>query len=175
MSAYLDGLYSDWLYQQIYSPGRRKSYRELFHIFFTTEFVWLVPNDDNRVEDGKSLRHEFLEDTDTRIPSEEGYWLDLGCSVLEMFLGLVKRLHFETGDSIEHWSDELLKNLGFDRYTDDCDDFDEEHIREALNDLIWRRYRPNGKGGFFPLKNPREDQRVVELWYQLNAYLLENL
>ena len=28
-------------------------------------------------------------------------------------------------------------------------------------------------GGLFPLKFVKQDQRFVELWYQLNAYILE--
>jgi hypothetical protein len=36
---------------------------------------------------------------------------------------------------------------------------------------VWRTYEPNGVGGFFPLENPNEDQREVELWYQMSAYV----
>jgi hypothetical protein len=28
-------------------------------------------------------------------------------------------------------------------------------------------------GGFFPLTHPNDDQRKVEIWYQMNAYLDE--
>ena len=46
-------------------------------------------------------------------------------------------------------------------------------VADAMAAIIWRTYDSNGYGGLFPLRNPREDQRKVELWYQLNAYLLE--
>jgi hypothetical protein len=39
--------------------------------------------------------------------------------------------------------------------------------------VIHRYYQPNGHGGFFPLENPQDDQRHVELWYQLNEYVME--
>jgi hypothetical protein len=31
----------------------------------------------------------------------------------------------------------------------------------------------DGTGGFFPLAWPQEDQRAVELWYQLNSFVEE--
>jgi hypothetical protein len=37
-----------------------------------------------------------------------------------------------------------------------------------------REYFPSGKGGLFPLENPREDQTKVEIWYQMHAYVMEN-
>jgi hypothetical protein len=48
-----------------------------------------------------------------------------------------------------------------------------EKVEIILEDLIWRTYRPNGQGGFFPLKNPQEDQTKIEIWYQLNEYVME--
>ncbi len=47
-------------------------------------------------------------------------------------------------------------------------------IDDILERLIWRQYQEDGQGGFFPLAWPEQDQREVELWYQMNAYLAEN-
>jgi hypothetical protein len=38
-----------------------------------------------------------------------------------------------------------------------------------------RLYTTSGYGGLFPLEEPKEDQRKVEIWYQMMAYLGENL
>jgi hypothetical protein len=44
-------------------------------------------------------------------------------------------------------------------------------VDEILERVIGRTYRPDGRGGFFPLRYAEKDQREVELWYQLNAYV----
>lgn len=149
------------------------SYRELCHILFTTEFVWLVPNDDNRVEDGKALRFEFLDDQAMDVPEEHSYWLDLGCSNLELMLALARRLDFETERDVHSWFLELIKNLGLSRYHDAAADIPEDLIKDTLDTFVWRTYDYNGDGGLFPLEHPEQDQRQIEIWYQLNAYLLE--
>jgi len=172
MSAHLDSRYSDWLYDQIFE-SRTEHYRELAHILFTKEFVWLVPNDDNRVADGKDLRYEFLDKLDLRVPEEEDYWLDLGCSVLEVLVSLSRILEFETGRTTEYWFMEMITNLGLKQYHDEAEDISERLINKILDEFIWRNYSHTGQGGLFPLLRPDEDQREVELWYQLNAYILE--
>jgi hypothetical protein len=32
----------------------------------------------------------------------------------------------------------------------------------------------NGTGGLFPLKMPKVNQRRVEIWYQMSAFIEEN-
>ena len=43
-----------------------------------------------------------------------------------------------------------------------------------LNKIIDRGYSRRGVGGLFPLKYSKNDQRKVELWYQMHSYLIEN-
>lgn len=171
MSAYLDELYFDWLYGQICSVKQRNpshTYLNLFRMLYTKEFVWIIPNDDNRVEDGKDLRLEFLR-TQT-APFEEG-WVHLGCSMLEMMMALSRRAAFETSSDPADWFWEIIENLNLK-----CNDRDPYDIRKAemvLDRLTWRTYSRNGRGGMFPLSKPKEDQRDVEIWYQWCAYVIE--
>lgn len=177
MSAYLDELYSEWLYKQVFSSRLQapsKSFRNLTHILYTTEFLWIVPNDDNRIEDGKSLRHEFVSDMELTPCRADHMWFNLGCSMLELLVVLSRRLEFEIGEPIEDAFMELLDNLGLAGLNDQCD-IPEEEVREILHNVIWRTYHEDGVGGLFPLDNPQEDQRKVELWYQLSAYILERI
>lgn len=132
---------------------------------YTKEFVWLIPNDDNRAKDGKDLRTEFLESTG--LECQDSNWLRLGCSVLEMFVALSRRLAFETDGESSRWFWQLVDNVGLTL------SFSKRRIDERLDELIWRNYQPDGTGGLFPLRHPHADQRQVEIWYQLNAYLLE--
>lgn len=45
-----------------------------------------------------------------------------------------------------------------------------DQVLQALNN---RTYDKDGRGGLFPLHDPGVDQTKVEIWYQMNYYLLE--
>lgn len=167
MSALLDERYLSWLHAQVESVKQPHMSQHqvwtLLRQLYQKEFVWLVPNDDNRVADGLALRPEFF--AESGLEFEES-WSILGCSFLEMLVGLTRRLEFEVGTPAGDWFWELIFNLQLKRMSQARRD-------EALNIVIWRRYEPDGRGGLFPLKHPTKDQRDVEIWYQLNAYILE--
>ncbi|QBZ73602.1 hypothetical protein SEA_ROSAASANTEWAA_38 [Streptomyces phage RosaAsantewaa] len=171
----LDELYFIWLHGQVsdlrdLNPSR--THLQLLRKLYTTEFVWLIPNDDNRLEDGKFLRRQFLREEN--IHDVDRQWMELGCSVLELMVGLAQRLSFEADEGEPHyWFWKLMENIGLRSYTDDFE-LPEDEVDSVLDRVIWRQYRRNGDGGFFPLKGRCRDQRKVELWYQMSAYVLEN-
>lgn len=168
-----DDAYLRWLYQQVARVSLRnpsRTYWSLLKQLYTTEFVWLVPNDDNRVEDGRDLRVEFLEQTDFPQVSDE--WLGMGCSMLEMLIALSRRLSFESEGEPRAWFWHMLRNIGLDTLTDDSPDF-HETVDDVLMTVIWRTYQKDGRGGLFPLGNATEDQTKIELWYQISAYLTQ--
>jgi hypothetical protein len=170
----LDEIYLKWLYSQVASTRWKnptRTYWRLLRQLYTKEFVWFVPNDDNRATEGRDLREEFLETSGLDIVDEN--WMTLGCSFLEMLISLSRRLEFETRTGAREWFWCLLRNLGLGDVTDAVENPQPETIDEILNAVIWRTYQFNGQGGLFPLLKPDRDQRQVELWYQLNAYLIE--
>lgn len=175
MTKPLDELYLTWLYSQIGSVKLKnpaRTYWSLAKQLFTKEFVWIVPNDDNRLEDGRDLRPEFIEAS--ALESVDSEWMSLGCSMLEMLVSLSRRLSFEVDIEPRGWFWRLMENLDFEQYTDK--NYNKRHekiIDERLDVVIWRTYKPNGDGGLFPLERPTKDQREIEIWYQLSAYLLE--
>ena len=73
------------------------------------------------------------------------------------------------------WFWHMIQNLGLEQKTDAymLAPHQQEDIQDVVDRVIWRQYDPNGHGGLFPMTNPHEDQRKVELWYQVNSYLLE--
>ena len=94
-----------------------------------------------------------------------------------MLIALAQRLEFETAlskweKSTAQWFWVLINNLGLDTFTDE--NFDMEAVQEKVQIFLDRKYEKNGEGGLFPLKNPKEDQRRIEIWYQMSAYLFEN-
>lgn len=179
--ARIDDAYFEWLYGQVGPLKNRNPERNFWHLcrrLHSTEFIWFVPNDDNRVEDGKELRLEFLSSTPRSFEDPHGLWQDLGCSMFEMLVALAKLAAFESERSQVEWFWRLMHNLGLDRYSDkvyahSVRDGIDEGVDEILEQLNNRTYRRNGVGGLFPLRRAREDQREVELWYQLSSYLQE--
>lgn len=176
MDGTLDDRYFEWLYGIVASVRNRnpsRSYWNLSKQLYGKEFIWLVPNDDNRVEDGKDLRFEFIEEMGFDEVNQD--WLHLGCSVLEMMIALARRVSFEADwKTPVEWYGTFLENLGLNNFTDArYSDEVAQRVDEILDALVYRTYEHNGEGGLFPLSNPAEDQRHVELWYQMSAYLLE--
>lgn len=174
MDVALEELYFTWLYDQVgnsKAKSRTKSYDMLMRKLFLTEFVYFVFNDDNRWEDGKELRYQFL--VDNEIDSVDSEFIDIGCSFLEMLIALCHRISFLTDTPTQAWFWHILGNLGIADCNDAAGDFD-AHVDGVLERVIFRLYEPDGKGGMFPLRRPEHDQRQVEIWYQMSAYLIEN-
>lgn len=177
MSEPLDELYFTWLYEQVADPeivDRSLTYWKVLRVLYTKEFVCRVPNDENRQEDGKALRFEFLLIHEIDVGDVDPDWLELGCSVLELMVGLSRRLEFLADGEPHFWFWQLMKNLGLSQYNDSRR-LPRRRIDDILERLIDRRYESSGLGGLFPLQEPPKDQRKVEIWDQLSAYILESI
>ena len=133
-------------------------------------FIWSVPNDDNREVDAMDIRRDFYGRSTPESP----------LSVFEVLIGIAIRFEEslsspEEGDltGVRFW--EMMNNLDLDRYDDEnyMEYYGSVEIENTINKFLRRMYDKNGRGGLFPLENSKEDQRKVEIWYQMNAYLLE--
>lgn len=173
MSGTADDRYLEWLYGLVAAVRNRnpaRSYWKLFKQLYTKEFVWLVSNDDNRVEDGKELRLEFLAEQGSDGVDDQ--WMNLGCSMLEMLIALARRAADEANMTTADWFWILLSNIGLDEYNDLRHSANSSRlINEIVERVIYRTYNHSGRGGLFPLDHSLNDQRKVELWYQLAEYL----
>lgn len=164
--------YFRWLEPQIReehnNPG--KTYEGVLRLMFEKEFVWLVPNDHNRAADGLDLRSEFCYDNDLDLDRLQ----DIGpASFLEVLIGLSRRLSFAATGQAPGWAWQLMSNLELHKIADPMSRRKAKQADDILEACIWRTYTPDGQGGFFPLAWPNEDQRKVELWYQMAAYIDE--
>jgi len=169
----IDLEYYEWLISQI-KIGPQKEFRGLFEIMHNTEFTWFIPNDDNRVEDGRHLRQDFFRFIHKGGRTESDLSLEI-VSVLEVVVALSRRVAFQTGEDPSHWAWRLIKNIGLNKASDPLTDAKVEFVEMVLEDLIWRNYEANGGGGFFPLKKTLNDQTKVEIWYQMQEYLIEGM
>lgn len=164
--------YFEWLLQKIESSEYDyHDYYQLLYYLNSVEFEATVPNDNNRIIDGLNLRDEFL--SEQRFP---GY-IGGPCSMLEMLVAFSIRIELDiTGDpgsdDLGRWFWVMLDNAKLLRYDDD--NFDLGEIGLIVEKIVGRKYKRNGIGGFFPVFHSNKNQREVELWYQMQAYLSEN-
>ena len=168
----IDSEYFNWLCAKVMRvevPTPSNTYWNLLRELHNTEFVWIEMMDENRADDGRELRAEFLSQTGWSTDPE---WLRLGCSVLEMLIAFSKRASFQTGRSPKNWFWEMIENLGLKQFNDAVPDRFSD-IPNALERFLWRTYEPDGTGGLFPLKNTIHDQRKVEIWHQFCDYLVD--
>ncbi len=168
----VENLYFNWLCAKVLNlkPLRKSdTYWDLLRKLHRTEFVWTMSGDDNRSEDGKELRKEFILQAD--IPDDPEWRVFIGCSVLEMLIAFARRAEFQDDTPLPDWFWEFISNLGLDKQTDKV--FDSELVEMILDEFIWRTYSPNGDGGLFPIGNPSDDQRNIEIWYQWCEYMVD--
>lgn len=176
---YMNDKYLDFLYSLVKKKSTKYTYRKLFDQLFETDFYWDLELDANRATDGIAIRSIFADKHPAAVGTVGFDEINkCGCSVLEMLLGLANRMNgdvnFNTDNlkkiSANFWI--LLNNLGIG----DSDDivYDRDKVYEVLNTLLNREYDEDGTGGLFPLKNAEKDQKKVEIWYQMQSFLIEN-
>ena len=176
--------YFNWLCHLIGAGDGQATYRILARVLHGIDYVSRVEHDENRALDGIDLRSDYAEEVRLSDKEYDYYFYNLPCSVLEMLIGLSQRIDYETSDPYEpftggsrteRWWLEIVGNLGLS-------EFDDEHWHERDGDRkvpviirqwIDRQYLSNGVGGIFPLDKTDVDQRQVDTWYQMCAYLNE--
>lgn len=166
MNEPIEESYFNWLCAKVIEPTS-PNHRDLMKLLHGTEFFWKVSGDKNREADGIELRYYFSNETGL---VEGSGWSEYGCSVLEMLIAFSNRASFQTDIPAKEWFWEFLINLGIDefRYLD----LDQaKYVQDVVHIFIWRMYEENGDGGILPLRNPSQDQREVEIWYQFCEYL----
>lgn len=172
--------YFRWLCDIVHIDQGDRSYWILAKDLHQKEFYSLIAHDENRASDGLELREEYL--------GSVGYpkYVDIGgeCSVFEMLIALARRMDFETSDPYDvhdstdrtsYWFWEMIDNLGLLPFSDDSyvEYGGMTQVDSILDIFLERGYKWNGQGGLFPLSMASEDQRDVEIWYQMAAYLNE--
>lgn len=175
--------YHEWLCEQVVD-SEHEHYSRLLDQLDSIWFYSILANDDNRAADGVDLRYSFCDDMDYAYELVDDELND-PCTVLEMLVALAKRCENQLmwdpdlGDRTHVWFWKFIDNLGLGHESDDH--WDEEWEEESsekidyyVDKLLRRDYFRDGFGGLFPLKHPKKDQRKVEIWYQLQDWLMEN-
>jgi hypothetical protein len=171
----LDDGYFTWLYSQVASVRNENPNRSYWHLLrhlYSVPFTWHVSRDDNRCVDGQELRHEWI--VMNNVEDADRSWLSLDCSFLEMLVALARRTAFESSGEPVDWFWKLMTTIGLRQYNDaHWTHRAERETYLTVDRIVNRKYAYDGEGGLFPLRHPRHDQRQVELWAQMQAYILE--
>lgn len=173
--------YFNWLCELVHIDQIERTYWLLAKDLHRKAFIALIDRDENRASDGLELREEY-----SREINYDGYLdMDRECSVFEMLVALARRMDFETSDpndpydtrdSTSYWFWEMIENLGLIEFDDNSyvELEGQTYVDWILDGFIHRQYGADGRGGIFPLREVCEDQRDVEIWYQMSAYLMEH-
>ena len=166
--------YFKWMYDLMCEGRFAKTitYYQLFTFLHDTEFIYSIPHDENRAEDGIELRYRFCSLHDCE---DLEYCLDGPCSVLEMMVALAIRCEErimsdpEKGDRTAQWFWSMVRSLGLSSMTDY--NYNEWLVNDVITRFLERDYDPDGNGGLFTIKQWDRDARDAEIWHQLMAYL----
>lgn len=167
--------YFEWLYDYVCGDrySEKLSYRKLLTLLHEIEFIYLMPNDENRAKNGINLRWIFSLKTGVNYDEVQKY-IDGPCSVLEMLIALAMSCEDImddplVGDRTGQWFWRMITNLGLGSMFDSR--FDEHFVEDVISKFLYREYEPNGKGGLFTIRGCDVDLRNVEIWHQLCWYL----
>ena len=161
--------YFDWLIDLVNADDILR----LCTILDTINYHWSILLDENRMYDAFSLRELYLDDTGRNSGRN-----NTGCSLFEMLVALAHRCDvdimydYTVGHRYGLWFHLFLESL-FSQYADNFADLSEEEIIDICEKFLSRDYERDGSGGMFPVSDHR-DQRKVQIWMQMNLWLVEN-
>lgn len=170
--------YGEWLVEHLLG-FTRKRYDCLMNRLQFTPFVYSIDHDRNRAVDGIFLREDYIDvylggEGDICPPVE---WKPDQASVLEVLVALAFRIDDEyIGNPADpkpeliFW--EMCCNLDLQKFMNRY--YDPLAVDFRLNVWMMRAFEYGGQGSIFPLKHPRQDQRTIEIWSQMQAYLTEH-
>lgn len=170
--------YFQWLCRRVGIPERMrylKMAEELHKQIFRPGDA--IDTDKNRANDGLQLRVSFME----RF-GELGSSGNRGpCTMLEFLIGIAQRMSYIMGTEdnelhTAHYFWKMIGNLRLGKLDDERYDAlnGDFFVEEAVSRVLFRTYEWDGGGGLFPLKRCVHDQRKVEIWYQMQNWLLES-
>ena len=174
----LNDEYLEWMYNIVCDDNYADTtYHYLFACLYDIEFIYVMPMDASRAEDGVDLRYRFGYDRGYDQTLIASYLDDHPCSVLEMMVALSIRCeeHImdnpDLGNRVGQWFWTMIVNLELGEMTDSK--FDVDYVENQVCRFMYRDIERDGKGGLFRIHNPRRDMRTADIWYQLNWYLSE--
>lgn len=134
-------IYTRWLIQR----GCLENYSELASVWDELDFVWYIPEDEDKAIQALRMRDEYCYETGMPLPRQAP------ASFLEVFVSITDTLTAMLYRDRESFTKSILLNVGARSYSDDGRLPSEIH-EEALSiaeRVMYRTYSRNGTGGLF--------------------------
>lgn len=172
--------YFDWLCEIVCVDGRYadESYWILAEALWDIDYYWILDMDETRAKSVETLRYRYINEGGRPRYTGKASVLEVLVMMAESMYDLLDELDGEDQRPIYFW--EMIDNLGLIGYSDrffkeigDKRPIFERRIVKKVRIWLDRAFEYDGKGSIFPLMEPKEDQRNVDLWYQMQAYLIE--
>ena len=133
--------YTSWLIQR----GCLENYTELALVWDELDFVWYIPEDEDKAVQALRMRDEYCYETGMPSPRQAPP------SFLEVFVSITDTLTAMLYQDRESFTKSILLNVGARSYSDDGRP-PSEIRKESLNiaeRVMYRTYSRNGTGGLF--------------------------
>ena len=163
--------YYAWLLEKVKMPhGEYGNYQLLMQYLYTNDFKYFLVMDENRAEGGIALRSIFAQEVGVYLEDVK----DGPCSILEMLIALAENMYSYADKLTCEWFWEMIGNLGLIIFDDES--FDEAEVSKRLDIWMYREFDKSGRGSIFPIPESYDvgDMRNMEIWNQMNKYLLIN-
>ena len=163
--------YFEYLVDQIMMPSKT-DYIVLLNVLANKQFVWSmdIPNDENRAEDGKAIRYEYVDEIDDYMTKDD---MEAPASVLEVVVALARRIDDEIGKPGENnpapWFWMMIDNLGLMRCQDWC--CNKDYVDQQLDIWLLRKFTAHGIGSPFPCPTLSHNQKKQEIWHQMTDWI----
>lgn len=150
-------LYTPWLIKR----GCLENYSELASVWDELDFVWYIPEDEDKAVQALRMRDEYCYETSMPSPRRAP------ASFLEVFVSITDSLTALLYQDREKFTKSILLNMGAYSYSDDGRLPSEIHegALEIAERVMYRTYGRNGSGGLFRI--PGEDILETPLTTQM--------
>ena len=147
-------------------------YSDLISFLYCTEFIWSVPTDSNRAQDGIDLRLDYISDN----PDDDGEWVDDACSWLEMLIALARRVRTDImpdfNISVDGWFWQFISDKERINYRN-LDDFSSENL-PLFQEFVTFLKDDSKKVAKKVANDEKKWQMDEDIWRKINRYLAEN-
>lgn len=163
--------YRLWLNNKV-SNDISAAYGQLLAILWRTEFVAEYEPDQNRMEDAKNLRDEFADSIDI----ENSEFLKLKTTpvrLIEIMICMSKRISdiISTEDNTAKYFWEMVASMEMQKLDDS--NFNASSAQKHIDILLGHKYRRNGRGGLFFIRDigPEYNAPGLDIWSQAMAWI----
>lgn len=171
-------LYFEFLSSLVCTGTEKREYSKLLRYLHDTPFRYSIMQDQNRESDGINMRHKFADTYQHGLNYVQimNTIDNRDCSMLEMMVALSYRIEHDIlnddsiGDQTGKWFWTMIDNIGID-IINSCWDSQLDETIEKMDICLDRDYDYEGHGSFFSVRNPIEDMRETEIWYQANWWI----